>query len=953
MTGATPPQAAEAAAAPPPADTSPGRAGWRAWALRRRYLLALLAYAALAATFTHDWDGFVFERATRDLWEGRTPYEVAEERPWFSLLGPADTEPQWYAYPPLPILLQALTFAPAILLDLPEPAQRLLLKLPVIAGTMLLAWVAGAWAAHLGRDARTRTHVEAAFLANPFLVLVGPVWGMTDTLLMAAFLGAALAFERHRALLAGLALAAALLTKPFAALLALPLLARALAQGRHRETLLACGAAALACAAVVLPFVLRDPGAFWQHAIGMHLGRATQGLSLWALPPLSLLPQSAVRAASMLLLGAGLALVAAWAPDASGRQAPLRVTLAAAAVVLAANRVVNEQYLVLAMAPLGILLLADPGHRALGIPPERAPAAWRAASRFLAAVVVLTGFHFLTFVPPDIAMPVFGRPVDEVAHILRTAAPWLWATVAWTFAIAVPLLLLAAAWQSLRGLKQRAWPPSRVRWPAVAAVLLLAIGGLAPASSHATHAAEPSPPQAGTPAVAAFYYLWWNNPAHDPEALYGNWLRVSQSPEIGYYTQNRGIARDHARQMVEHGIDTAIVSFHRGEELRYQVFQEEAGKAGLKVAPLIEINQVYDKVRNGELVHRPRHEDGRSATYAAYRLSQGVENEIVAFVLDLREQIQGEANLRIDGRPVVLFYDAYVSGVSFHGEDRDRLAQAVVDLFPIDDLRRLYNDTTLQPDAVDMLRYHPTTYREFFTGGRAAPWRAAHLHLHMQFWERIRDRLEAELGPLHLIAGDAYNEQAGFEAGTVKSLEGLRVFDGSFIYSPSFTWGTNKEKPYETVYASWEDRNHWMQAFSRGRARTSVVGLAPTYDDTVNRPVHGFIVPASHDGVATWDRSWDSMAWSPPTIVAISTWNEFFEGSSIEPSVEHGDSWLRSTPQKRAQLLAAREQSVPPVAFVVHERSSRTHWEYSEMDEPHAWGVRLVHLGVLPVGPAA
>src|SRR5207248_2212443 len=149
---------------------------------------------------------------------------------------------------------------------------------------------------------------------------------------------------------------------------------------------------------------------------------------------------------------------------------------------------------------------------------------------------------------------------------------------------------------------------------ATACALLLVVG-LVPALG-----ASAAPQPGFTPAhpeakVAAFYYLWWQNPAHDPHVPYGNWPAVSQVPAIGYYSNNRGIARDHAREMVAAGIDTAIVSYHRGEADRYRTFQEEAGKAGLRVAPLIELNQVYDQA-----AHHPTDESGRQVPYAAYRL---------------------------------------------------------------------------------------------------------------------------------------------------------------------------------------------------------------------------------------------------------------------------------------------------------------------------------------------
>ncbi|HEX2065223.1 MAG TPA: hypothetical protein VHI93_00270, partial [Candidatus Thermoplasmatota archaeon] len=166
------------------------------------------------------------------------------------------------------------------------------------------------------------------------------------------------------------------------------------------------------------------------------------------------------------------------------------------------------------------------------------------------------------------------------------------------------------------------------------------------------------------------------------------------------------------------------------------------------------------------------------------------------------------------------------------------------------------------------------------------------------------------------------------------------VFDGAFIYSPSFTWGNHKGEPFRTTFEVWENRNAWLTAFAAGRGRASIAGIAPSYDDTVNRK-DGFRIPALVDGRSFYALSWDSALRHPPTQVAIATFNEFFEGSAIEPTREQGTRLLEETRAQRGRYLAAREEG-PAVTVVVHERSSRTHTRYSEADPSHKWGLDLV-----------
>lgn len=903
----------------------------------RRYVVATLLYTLLAAVFVHDWDGYVFQTAARQLWEGLTPYAVAAEEPWYGFLGVADEHVQWYAYPPLPLVLMALSYAPAVFFDLPPPLARVLVKLPVIIGTLLLARVAGAWAAHLGHAER-RTRVEHAFLWNPFFVLVGPVWGMTDTLLVAFFLAGLLWYHQGLPRRAGCAIAAAVLVKPFALLLALPALAHGMRTRPIAETRSALAAGALFGAAWVAPFALADPAGFWSQVVGVHLARPVQGVTIWTWWPLSLLSEPVVAVWSLALIGVALAALSVLATRLQGAHAPLWAMLAAAVVILLVNRVVNEQYLVMAMAPMLLVGLApDPGWRAR----MRLDRASWLTSSVAALTVILFGFHFVTFIPPDVALPLFGRPVDAVAHSIRAAAPAFWATIGTVLPYMIPLVLLFCGWVVAKRLRGVVASPLGSEWraaaPSVTVSALLVLVAVMPVMAGALGGTQhPAPVVAAEdePLVATFYYLWWQNAAHDPAIEYGNWFPVSQTPTMGYYTNTRGVAREHARMMVDNGIDAAIVSYHRGEEERYRVFQEEATKVGLKVAPLIELNQVYDQPR-----HRPIDHNGTPVTYAAYRLDDGTRQAFEDFVFAVGDRIQEPGAWRIDGRPVVMFYDSYVSAVGYHEEDQRALAQVVVDAYGFEALQTIYEDPHL--DTVDdLIGRYPPTYKSFFLGNHYV-WREAHLLMHERFWTELRTDLEAELGPLHLVSGDAFNERAGFESGTVKSILDLGLFDSSFIYSPSFTWGVNQDQPFDVVFDMWENRNIWMDAFARGLGRGSVVGIAPAYDDTVNRPEIGFVIPPVVDGVDFYDRSWQSVTRHRPSVVAIATFNEFFEGSGIEPSIEFGDRWLHNT-SMHAERFAALPGPARTTVVVMHETESRTHPGYSEQDEPHKWGLDLI-----------
>lgn len=928
-------------------DVPPRAAGiaglWtRALRIPKRYTVAFVVYLVAAAVLMHDWDGFVFRTVVHQLWQGVSPYEVAITRPYYTFLGISDTDPQWWAYPPLPLLLMALTSLPAVLFELAPVLERVLWKLPIIIGGLALAAVGEAWARRIGASPQGVRLTGMFLLFQPFFILAGPAWGMTDGLLMAFLLGGLLRYEEDHPVQAGLLVSAAVLVKPFAALLLIALLPVLLARHGWRPllpfSLSGIGLGAL----IILPFLIHTPQGFWIQVVGNHLARDVQGYTLWALWPMSTVSLHVVSALSMILIALGLLAVAVASRTRTlNPTTPLFVLVAAAATVLFWNRVVNEQYFFMIAAPLAILL--GSGH--LGQTGRRLTH-WMFG--LFAAAVLITGFHFLTFVPPDIAMPLFGRPVDAVAHDVRHAAPLLWHGLHVAFSLLIPLTLAALGLlamrriagplrlpRSLGGIHERTRTYTHT-YPTAFACFVLVLLAMPGFLGPAQHEEEPFVPAYDETGVAAFYYIWWHNPSHDPDILYGNWFPVSQHPQMGYYTNDRGVHRDHAQMMVDNGIDTAIVSYHQGNLERYTTFQEEATKVGLRVAPLIELNQVYDQPK-----HRPIDEAGTLVPYAAYRLDPGTRDAIVDFVMDLEDLLHEDAALRIDDRPVVYFYDSYVSAVSFHDEDQHALAEVLLDLYSLEELRAHFNDTDLQAEPEDIVRHHPPYYSSFFDPGvPAAIWREAHLEQHARFWIEVREELEERLGPLFLISGEAYNERAGFEAGTIKSLINTDLFDGSFLYSPSFPWGNEPDAEFPVNFARWEDRNHWLTALSDAQGHYTSTGVAPAYDDTVNRP-HGFVIPDEYDGQDFYDLSWMSLIRHPTDEAAIATFNEWFEGSSIEPSIEFGDRHLLATSDWREAFLTA-ERPEATIMHIIHERSSRTHPDYDELDNSHAWGLRMI-----------
>jgi hypothetical protein len=146
-------------------------------------------------------------------------------------------------------------------------------------------------------------------------------------------------------------------------------------------------------------------------------------------------------------------------------------------------------------------------------------------------------------------------------------------------------------------------------------------------------------------------------------------------------------------------------------------------------------------------------------------------------------------------------------------------------------------------------------------------------------WEYVRRRLAAGGRPVHLV-GDA--------AGPAW----LARFDALHVYTPV------------TILARGRDLARDYQARAAAARAAGVpfmAAVAPGFDDRTIR-VPGTVVP--RDGGATYDATWRAALAAGPAWVLVASWNEWHEGSEIEPSLEHGTAYLEATARWAAQFRA-------------------------------------------------
>lgn len=136
----------------------------------------------------------------------------------------------------------------------------------------------------------------------------------------------------------------------------------------------------------------------------------------------------------------------------------------------------------------------------------------------------------------------------------------------------------------------------------------------------------------------------------------------------------------------------------------------------------------------------------------------------------------------------------------------------------------------------------------------------------------------------------------------------LSVFDGHHLYSN--TWSPPAD--LSAINAKFAGQVAGARA-QHGTHKYWVATAMPGYDDIKIRPGYGFA--QDREGGAYYERSWQAAIGSSPDWVVITSFNEWPEGSYIEPSVAFGDHYLNLTTAFSAQFKAGGGATVNTVAL--------------------------------------
>lgn len=589
----------------------------------KHYFISFAIQTALAGFLIHYWDGFVFTTSATQFLHGITPYEIAAQAPPYTFVGGLQ---QWYAYPPLPLLLFSSTYAPYFFLFGGSPILgRIFIKLSFILGNLLCAHLVYRFVSEVSSKERA-AKAEKMILYNPFLILIAAVWGMFDIWMVNFLLLTLLSFRKHKFAHAGVYFGLSLLIKPIPIIFAPLLLAHVWNKRREIVKPIVFAASAVAVFSLVsLPFLLSSPQGFLNQVIGMHLARPGGGWGFlsfervgaiaadWHIIGFSM-PSSAIFAFfTTLMVLLILAVSLYYCLRRERNEGQLLASLFVIVLVFTLfNKVVSPQYFVIPVVLAVVLMQTYHEYALFDIKHIRRYYRFLVIPYSLA--IFVDSLQLLWFIPSDIAMSLFGRPMNEVNVQIGSSLPISLAAYRFIpdiilIALVAPAAIVAAiiVFKSFRRIipvvcKQVSAYVIRIK-PAfkkaatekpvtilLASLLLImpALAATAAQSASLPQSPPPPPPPVGQKLVGVFYYFW-ENPSYNPETKYGDWLKAGLTPEEGYYSSTVGYIKEDIQQMKDAGIDFAIVPVPDYFFERYFEFAQNSVSEGFRFAPLIEL----------------------------------------------------------------------------------------------------------------------------------------------------------------------------------------------------------------------------------------------------------------------------------------------------------------------------------------------------------------------------
>ena len=144
------------------------------------------------------------------------------------------------------------------------------------------------------------------------------------------------------------------------------------------------------------------------------------------------------------------------------------------------------------------------------------------------------------------------------------------------------------------------------------------------------------------------------------------------------------------------------------------------------------------------------------------------------------------------------------------------------------------------------------------------------------------------------------------------------MFDGIHTYNPC---GWVQKKTPAALRETSRKTFHDAVTVAKNHGKIACITVIPGYDDTKIRTPG---INAERQDGKTYEVLWDEAIRADPDWVLITSWNEWHEGSEIEPSWEYGDQYIRATAQYTRRFKKSPYSAIPiakPVNKIGAERA--------------------------------
>lgn len=154
-------------------------------------------------------------------------------------------------------------------------------------------------------------------------------------------------------------------------------------------------------------------------------------------------------------------------------------------------------------------------------------------------------------------------------------------------------------------------------------------------------------------------------------------------------------------------------------------------------------------------------------------------------------------------------------------------------------------------------------------------------------WQSVEAQMTAAGHPVHLMGDGGYPTYTGVE------------------------WGYAAYRPSSTDGPTLTANNRWSEVALRGQAavdptsppKAFAATVEPGYNDqNLRGPINPVI---SRNGGAQYATDWDAALAANPDFVLVTSWNEYYEGTEVQPGTITGNQALLQTGQFGAQFKAS------------------------------------------------